>query len=136
MKESSFHFSKPSLLSLIFNVNEDISTENNSQVSMSNTFNVRIAKNQDNKNAYVALEITIDIDKDNSSKDALSPFSLYAKMGALYSWDDDLDETSIDSLLSINAPSLLLSYARPIIASTVGSSFIPPYNLPFINFKE
>ena len=47
---------------------------------------------------------------------------------------NDLDE-QIDNLLRKNAPALLLSYARPLIASITNASKFPTYNIPFLDFS-
>ena len=56
-------------------------------------------------------------------------------MASDFKWED-LDEKTVDSMLNLNAPALLLSYMRPIVANITNSSKFPTYNLPFINFKE
>ena len=39
-----------------------------------------------------------------------------------------------DKLSKVNAPALLLSYARPIISSVTNQAGMKPLNLPFVNF--
>ena len=48
------------------------------------------------------------------------PFYIKAIEGANFRWNDELDDNMIDRLLNQNAPSLLLSYLRPI-ASKYGT---------------
>ena len=52
-----------------------------------------------------------------------------------FTWND-LDDEMVDTLLRQNAPALLLSYARPIIASITNASKFPTYNIPFFDFSE
>ena len=42
--------------------------------------------------------------------------------GANFRWNDELDDNMIDRLLNQNAPSLLLSYLRPIVAQVTSAS--------------
>lgn len=41
-----------------------------------------------------------------------------------------------EAMLKCNAPALLLSYMRPIVANITNVSKFPVYNLPFVNFQE
>lgn len=38
--------------------------------------------------------------------------------------------------MNVNAPALLYSYIRPVIAEMTGNSMFPRYNLPFMNFTN
>ena len=42
----------------------------------------------------------------------------------------------IDRLLNQNAPSLLLSYLRPIVAQVTSASKNGTYKIPFVNFTK
>ena len=57
-------------------------------------------------------------------------------LSAQFIWNDVYDENTLKDLLSINAPALLLGYARPMIASITNMSPYPSFNLPFYNFVE
>ena len=59
-----------------------------------------------------------------------------AEFTANFRWSEALDEQRRDSLLKQNAPALLVSYARPIIAMITNASRFPAFNIPFINFTE
>lgn len=50
------------------------------------------------------------------------PFYIKAIEGANFRWNDELDDNMIDRLLNQNAPSLLLSYLRPIVAQVTSAS--------------
>ena len=50
------------------------------------------------------------------------PFYIEAIEGANFRWNDELDDNMIDRLLNQNAPSLLLSYLRPIVAQVTSAS--------------
>ena len=50
------------------------------------------------------------------------PCYIKAIEGANFRWNDELDDNMIDRLLNQNAPSLLLSYLRPIVAQVTSAS--------------
>ena len=45
-------------------------------------------------------------------------------------------EEQQEKLLTQNAPALLLSYMRPLVASATAASPYPAYHLPFIDFTK
>lgn len=65
-----------------------------------------------------------------------TPFEIEARELAIFKWEKDYEESNINILLSQNAPALLLSYLRPIIANVTSASQFSAYNIPFINFKK
>ena len=64
------------------------------------------------------------------------PFELEIKVASDFKWDDSLSDEKVEYMLNTNAPALLLSYMRPIVANITNASKIPAYNLPFINFVK
>lgn len=130
MKESSLKFTNPSITHLVFDINSEFKEKD--AVSITNTFNVEVSKGKDESAAVVQLNIIVG-DKD-FSKDV--PFYFNITIGAMFSWDDVYDDETLQTLLSKNAPALLLGYARPIIANITESSPIPAYHIPFYNFTE
>lgn len=130
MKESSLKFTSPSITHLVFDINSEFKEKD--AVSITNTFNVEVSKGKDESAAVVQLNIIVG-DKD-FSKDV--PFYFNITIGAMFSWDDVYDDETLQTLLSKNAPALLLGYARPIIANITESSPIPAYHIPFYNFTE
>lgn len=130
MKESSLKFTNPSITHLVFDINSEFKEKD--AVSITNTFNVEVSKGKDENAAVVQLNIIVG-DKD-FSKDV--PFYFNITIGAMFSWDDVYDDETLQTLLSKNAPALLLGYARPIIANITESSPIPAYHIPFYNFTE
>ena len=130
MKESSLKFTNPSITHLVFDINSEFKEKD--AVSITNTFNVEVSKGKDESAAVVQLNIIVG-DKD-FSKDV--PFYFNITIGAMFSWDDVYDDKTLQTLLSKNAPALLLGYARPIIANITESSPIPAYHIPFYNFTE
>lgn len=127
MKESNFQFKNPILKNLIFETNKF--EKSTGTVKMSNELTVNVAKHESEPQAIVNLTIKIG----SHSND--SPFYLEAVVVSEFKWKQEAyDEDTIDTLLKINAPSLLLGYARPIVANVTNASAVPAYNIPFIDF--
>lgn len=82
------------------------------------------------KKAFVQLEHNVNDDNENS------PFQIKAVMRSEFIWEANYGEDEIQALLNQNAPALLFSYLRPIIAGITNSAGLPPLNLPFMNFKK
>ena len=130
MKESNFKFTNPIVEELVYNISEKY----NSSVAptVNNEFEVNVARSESINEAVVRLKIVIDASQENTN----SPFSVSLTIGAKFIWDNSYDEETVSSLLSINAPALLLGYARPIIASITNTCPCGSYNLPFYNFIQ
>ena len=130
MKESNFKFTNPIVEELVYNISEKYNPSITPTVN--NNFEVNIARSESSNEAIVRLKVTVDGNLDNAN----SPFSVSLTIGAKFIWDDSYDEETISSLLSINAPALLLGYARPIISSITTTCPCGAYNLPFYNFLQ
>ena len=65
-----------------------------------------------------------------------SPFYILAVERADFRWEKELDDARVKSLLDQNAPSLLLSYLRPIIVQITEASAYNVCNIPFVNFAN
>lgn len=131
MKTSPFQFTDPVLTKMSFFVNEDFVAEKKDNIEVNVGIEVNTGEIKDNE-APVELKIVI------GEKGEKSPFYIVAVEGASFKWlaKDFKTETEIDRLLNINAPALLLSYLRPIIAMITSASTYPTYNIPFINFSD
>lgn len=130
MKQSNFRFSNPFISKIEYQMNHEF--EHQDELTISNSFNVNIARDPDENIAIVDLRIVI------GKKEELKklPFYIDVIITAMFNWDDVYDDTTVQSLLSINAPALLLGYARPLVATITNMSPFPTYNLPFYNFTE
>lgn len=129
MKQSNFKFSKPFVSKIDYSINKNFNFDNT--LSVSNVFEVSISRDEKDSKAMVDLGICIG-EKDF---DEAKPFYIDMIISAVFSWDESCyDEDTLNSLLSINAPALLLGYARPLIATITNMSPFPTYNLPFYNF--
>lgn len=129
MCESKFQFEDLVLEELEFNINPNFYTDE-TPVDMKNIFKTRIIKSIDSNDAIVKLEIYTNI---NNKED--TPFTLKVIISAKFSWEE-LEPNVADKMLHTNAPALLLSYARPIVANITGVSPFPAYHLPLMNFDQ
>lgn len=128
MKKSEFQFENPYLEELVFRANAEFDGKNK-ELEMNNVFNVQVNKSNSQNSAIVKLVLKTNINKEGA------PFCLQICVASEFKWSD-MDEISLNNMLNINAPALLLGYMRPIVASITNASCFPVYNLPFVNFTE
>ena len=129
MKESVFQFSRPVVKNVEYNVLEQY--EKSKETNLHRHFHRNIVKIENTNDAIVELTIQLGCDE----KSINPPFSLMLTIGAKFSWDNSLDEEIVNNLLTKNAPSLLLGYARPII-SNITSNSVGQYDLPSMSFID
>ncbi len=129
MKEitkSGFQFANPRVKKVIFEINEDFSEAKYEGMPIS--YGVRITEREESS-ALVELELNIGLEGETT------PFYVELTIVSKFRWTDDV-EAPADSLLKLNATTLLISYARPIIAHLTADSGIKPFNLPFIDVRN
>lgn len=51
-------------------------------------------------------------------------------------WDSSFSAEMVDKMLKSNAPSLILSYLRPVIALVTGNTRFSTINIPFMDFRH
>ncbi len=124
--ESSFQFKAPVLESIEFMVN-DLFNVKDFEGFDSVDSDLKISKNNNHAKVEMYLEI--------GEKTELYPFYVRITMSSEFRWIDSSEE-QIEGYLNVNAPALLLSYMRPIVANITNSSKYEVLNLPFINFSE
>lgn len=127
--ESAFQFTNPVLIGFEYGINEEfVGTEDEieTQINMS----VQVDKSEDSNEARVKLKVEF------GEKGERNPFFFVATEAAKFRWENSLDDKMIDKLLNQNAPSLLLSYLRPIVAQITTSSPFETVNIPFMNFTK
>lgn len=130
LHESNFKFSNPYLKKMDFEINKDFNKdEYEGDMNPKAKLLVRKSKDSDKNIAWVFLNITL------GEKTKEYPFFLECEMFSDFHWTKDIDN-SIDQYLELNAPSLLLSYMRPIISNITGSSGFAPFHMPFIDFSR
>lgn len=130
MGTSQFQFSNPMLLALEFHINDTYDADV-SEINVDISINV-------NKERVNANEAVVELVMEIGERYDRAPFYVRAVEGAMFRWDDDAfaSEQQIEDLLDVNAPSLLLSYLRPIVSSVTSMSKYPTYHIPFINFNK
>ena len=93
-----------------------------------------VVKNEEENSAIVELKVQLNKEGDKEKTDAC--FVAEVTLQSIFTWPDDMDKSLISSLLTVNAASLLISYARPIIVQLTAASPISAYNIPFLNMNE
>lgn len=130
MEISSFKFDTPMLKKLEFLENPNFNIEGNLEVE--SNFEIEIDK-IDNFEAVVTLNLSLN-NKENLKEQ--NPFFLNISMSSIFNWEDVEDEEVVDTLLSQNAPALIIGFLRPIVSNITNASVFPPYNIPFIDFTK
>ena len=128
--ESAFQFKNPALTHLEFEVNEGFDNQKNEEVQIRINMSVQVSKSSNSNEALVGLKFEIG----EMSEDC--PFYIKAVEEAYFKWENILEEEKVNQLLNQNAPSLLLSYLRPIVVQITSASPYDAYNIPFINFAS
>lgn len=129
MQESVFQFSRPKVKNIEYSISKEYKPEE--KVNLHQHFQRNITRIEQKNEAIVELTIELGCDE----KSINPPFALKITIGAKFSWNNTLDEEMINSLLTINAPSLLIGYARPVISNITANS-MGAYDLPFISFAD
>lgn len=127
MNRSKFQFSNPELEKVDFLVNQNFNDEKCDGIEMKSNTEVEILGSNE---AYVALTINI------GNETEMQPFNICVRMAANFRWEECIDEKKSKQLLNINAPAVLLSYIRPLVAVMTNSSKYPVLNIPFIDFTN
>ena len=132
MNKSNFRFSDPILLKFTFEINENFLAEAEKEFYVGQKFHVEVSRNPSEAGcASVVLNLEL------GEKTADCPFFLSIAEGANFRWDNDsYSEEQQEKLLTQNAPALLLSYMRPLVASATAASPYPAYHFPFIYFTK
>lgn len=125
MTESKFRFKSPELVSLSFVLNDNF--DEDSFEGLKITSKTSVKRHLSENSADVKLQV--DISGENV------PFHVSVVMASMFSWSDELGKEIVDSMLEINAPSLLLSYIRPIITNVTASSRYSALYLPFMDMS-
>ena len=131
MAISSFQFRNPILTMCRYEVlkKEAMSNQN---IDISITKNV--VRAPDSNEATV--ELLLQLNKHGKVVREDAAFFAEVAMTSIFTWDNRLSDSEVDSLLKYNAMSLLISYIRPVIANITYMSPVGVLNLPFINVME
>ena len=138
--KSNFSFIPPTLVESIFIENPEYKGDFCSVKNLKFNLNTSVEKpeknpaNSDQNQAVVMLTLATANDLEFTENDACY---LRITMKSKFVWQKDSDnDNEVDSLLKINAPSLLLSYIRPQVVSLTENSDIPTQHVPFIDFSQ
>lgn len=130
MTTSAFQFTNPSIIYVKFIENSGFKQKENEDIEIN--ANISIKKGEINGNECSVNAIVSVGDENNNV-----PFLIETEITARFRWNfEDEKQLNIDAFLDQNAPSLLISYVRPIIAMITNASHYPAYHLPFINFAN
>ena len=127
--QSGFQFTNPVLSGMLFSINKDFDREKE-EIEIPNAVSVNVSKSEHGRTAIVTLICEI------GAESSEMPFYIRAEEVANFRWNEEVEDKIIDKLLNQNAPSLLLSYLRPIIAQITVASPFGAYNVPFMNFTQ
>lgn len=125
LKKSKFKFERPILKRFLFNENKNF--EEKEELKIEIELEKRIEKKDKNG------EVSIIFKTVNSNE---IPFFIEVEINSKFMWDDGLTEEEIKNALEINAPSLLISYVRPLVALVTGNSKYPSWNIPFLDMRK
>ena len=125
LKESKFKFERPILKRFSFNENENF--EKKEELKIEIELEKRIKKEEKNGEVNVIFKTV------NSNE---IPFFIEIEMYSKFIWEEGLTEQEIKNALEINAPSLLVSYVRPLVALITGNSKYPSWNIPFLDMRK
>lgn len=128
--ESFFQFKNPVLKEIEFKINDGFVNNVSNEVKITANMSVRINRQAVINEAVVDLAVKIGAERDDV------PYYIYVVEGANFKWKEGLGEDQINSLLNVNAPTLLLSYLRPIVSQITSASMYGAYNIPFMNFVD
>lgn len=136
-QKSTFQFDNPVLLESVFFENltykEDFSKIGQLPFKLNKIIGEKQKLDEDRIGAPVVLTLTT---SEKMELDENTPCFIRVTMRANFVWNrNDFSEDSVDKLLSVNAPSLLLGYIRPKIVSLTQDSDVPTQQIPFINFS-
>ena len=120
LKESKFKFEKPILKRFSFNENEAFEKKEELKIE------IELEKEKTGGVSVILKTV-------NSNE---IPFFIEIEMYSKFIWEEELTEEEIINALEINAPSLLISYIRPLVALVTGSSKYPAWNIPFLDMRK
>ncbi len=129
MEKSAFQFSTPVITDMIFRTNNEYDANSHALKELPTNVDVHEKRSETEKSAVVALDLKVGgVGND-------FPFYIRAVIQAKFSWQE-IEESMVNTLLARNAPSLLLGYLRPYIASITSASPFPALQIPFMDFTK
>ncbi len=130
MLTSGFQFTQPRMVSLQY-IENAAYCSNGDEIELPISILPKIQRTDDDPFAIVNLKIKVG-DHENTY-----PFCISVEMCAQFRWEaGKISAEDIESLLNKNAVLLLISYARPIIATVTSQSRYPTFDLPYIDLTK
>lgn len=126
VKKSGFQFSNPEVEELLFRKNKGF--EKGKYAGLPIEYNVECS-DIENNTATLSLELQVGHEGDDT------PFYLKLVISSEFFWDEEAESRS-KALLKQNAVTLLMGYARPLIAHLTVEAGYKPLNLPFVDLRE
>ena len=123
---SSFQFKNPIINS--FSLFTNPGTNN---LSNKHEIKYKVSKSNDSCSAIVILYYNF-----GNNKKEKSMLNISAEISAIFIWHPRTEKKIIQNFLNINAPSLLLSYLRPIITNNAIAAGFPMFIIPFMDFSN
>lgn len=123
---SSFQFKNPIINSFSLLVNRDIS-------NLSNKHEIKYKVSKGNGSCSAVVILYYNFGNNKKEKSALN---ISAEISSIFLWDSNVEKKIIKNFLNINAPSLLLSYLRPIITNNAIAAGFPMFIIPFMDFSN
>lgn len=123
---SKFQFTNPIVNELILKRNKNF--DKSAYEGMAICYDTTVYDMQKNT-ATLMLEVEIGEESEKA------PFYLKVSVVSNFLWSDEIEKMS-ESLLKKNGTTLLLSYARPLIAHITVDAGFRPFNLPFVDLRE
>ena len=125
-EKSLFQFTNPYLIKSFFEENVDFNDELETEMEL-------VTETKVNRTSEKTALVTLLF---KNAGDNL-PFNVEIIMSSEFEWqDENMGEEILENLLVINAPALILSYIRPLIATLTSVSRFPTWHIPFINMKN
>jgi len=128
MEKSKFQFKNQKITQVEFSVNNSFDRSHNEvqlEISMKEKHN-KISTNR----AISELEISVFKKEFNSQ----IPFYIRIIVEGEFKWEENIDNSEL--LLKINAPALLLSYARSMITQLTVFAGFEPLIIPLVDFTK
>lgn len=135
MTESNFRFNPPYLTAMDFVINQSYRREKNEVAPVSLYLQTNVSRNPEDFDAKVELIVKLNHDDiGNSVPDA--PFWITVSYSSKFTWEKGIPKEMVERFLRVNAPAVLLSYIRPLVAQITSCSPFPTYNIPFLNLVK
>lgn len=131
MSFSPFQFTSPLLTNAQFTMFRQQRAEDDVSIHLCRKIIHSEAKENQ---AIVELRVQLNKVEEQIREDAC--FAAEVTMQSMFTWPPEMAQEQVEALLTKNAPAMLLSYARPIVAQLTGASPLQAFHIPFVNMNE